>query len=379
MTTLQEAYKNWQIEDSGMAERSHKVLSIPQANTGFIPSVFFPSHTYAQGSRWGHVLIKNAYLALQHSSRLVGWHTTGLKFATGQENKKIITLNWSSRHKLGEDGQRLHIEHGWLPRWTYQISPSGSNGTSHIARSFGRRSIDEINEKELDRKLHIVKNMFAIQNRLLNIETLISKTSQPFVLCAFQLASDENLKHSKSMFADFYSPHKDGNLILAKALRDYIYSINPSLAVIFKQHPVDRSDFSNFSIRDGDLFIDNKMDITTNEIFASGQCKLAIAINSNTLHEASVWDVPCVSLGAMVWEEGGISARPYVRELSEGLDIVFRADLGLRDQDRKTVLRLYLQHLFENQWGIDDLLDPVKVNELLESMGTFMPNSFNNK
>jgi hypothetical protein len=81
----------------------------------------------------------------------------------------------------------------------------------------------------------------------------------------------------------------------------------------------------------------------------------------------------------MVWEEGGISARPYVRELSEGLDIVFRADFGLCDQDRKTVLRLYLQHLFENQWGIDDLLDPVKVNELLESMGTFMPNSFNNK
>ena len=43
-----------------------------------------------------------------------------------------VTVVWNGRRHAGR-GPTLYCEHGWLPRWEYQISTRGINADSHAA------------------------------------------------------------------------------------------------------------------------------------------------------------------------------------------------------------------------------------------------------
>ena len=365
-----DAIEQWRERERAGVLRKGKTLLIPQADRAFDPPLFFPNHTYQKGSEKGMILVRQAFYALHHSCSLLDWCSAGVQLDAYPSGDGHWTVNWSAKPSYGDIRSRLYIEHGWLPRWAYQISPDGTNANSHIAEAFGRRQLHELNPGRLSVALEAVREQFAVQLVPEDVSSLREAIRTPFVLFAFQLANDANLRDSGSVLKDYYSTAPDANVRFAQACVDLVYASQPDYPVLFKQHPVDGSDLTSIKLRTGDRFVGNSQKISTHSLFATGFCRLVVAVNSNTLHEASVWGVPAVALGTLVWKESGLTDRPYPKSLEDGLERVGKS-IG-----EQPVLCLYLQHLIENQWTLNDLMNPAKVKALLEGDGRLVPNVF---
>lgn len=364
-----EELERWQKEEAKDFLSSEKLLSIPQSKDGFSPPLFFPNENYKKGSSAGHILIRQAFWALRYTTQSIGWKTTGEHLHQLPTRKQLKVINWSDKVCYGPEPARLYIEHGWLPRWTYQISPTGTNATSHVAKSFSQRKLSDLQIDVLTKQLDNLRTCFAAQVRDERLNNIRHDIDNPFILCAFQLANDTNLRDSCCDLSSYYSTEETANVSFAKAFVDLIYQTDPPLPVLFKQHPVDKSDLSCIKLRPSDKLLHNDMNYSAHELFASGLCRLVIAVNSNTLHESSVWRIPAVALGSLVWHEKTVACRPYPSRLELGYECIDNP------QTNWEPLLLYLQHLIENQWTLNDLMNPAKVKHLLER-SNYVPNSF---
>ena len=149
---------------------------------------------------------------------------------------------------------------------------------------------------------------------------------------------------------------------MVTACVELVRSMNPPLPVVFKQHPRDPNDYTELATEGELLFLDARTNLRTHEIFASGACAGVISINSNTLHEATVWKVPAVALGKLVWGPD-CGTRPYPDNLG---------DLDPNQASSPTTVS-YLHWLLRNQWTLSDFLDPVILSHLVDRRGYCVP------
>lgn len=324
-------------------------INFPLAQSGFEPPLFTQTEKWKEGSKWGMVDLKNAFQVLNRTLNFLGYEVN----EDSVKNSDII-FHWCGKNSTyNSKAKVIIIEHGWLPRWSYQISPLGTNSENHITKKFE----PTYNWNEGKKLINYIYNLQKIYK--LQIKKIL-KMANPFILIPFQLATDINLQQSNTIFSKYYGK---SNLEFAQAIVDYIYDFELPYKIIFKQHPTDKIDFSNLKIKKSDRLIKANEKIATHELFATRNCKCVIGINSNALHEALIWNIPTIALGNLMW--GGNRILENRLELTEN-------EIGKLPLQNQKILA-YLFHLIKNQWFLSDFQNPLMVKKLIETNGMCEP------
>jgi len=325
-------------------------INFPLAQSGFEPPLFKNTAKW-DGRLSGIQDLENSFKVLYRTLQILGHDIN-------QTEEPDIIFHWCGKGLNYKSNSKLIIlEHGWIPRWSYQMSNLGTNSqghyaTAHIPNTYLGMSKEKI-MKTMNSYLINLQNIYK-----LNLERF--DVTYPFILVPFQLATDINLKQSNTEFAKYY---KTSNLEFAQALIDYIYSFNLPYHIIFKQHPTDSTDLTKLKIRAIDLLISASDKISVHSLFATGQCKLTIGINSNTLHEALIWRIPVIALGDLIWHKD-IKNRPLEKDVNKFKEAIQEYS-GL---DSKVYY--YLYHIIRNQWFLSDFQNPLIVQRILDTCGT---------
>ena len=172
-----------------------------------------------------------------------------------------------------EKGKSIILELGWIPRWSYQVSPFGSNFQGHYARQYQYAPLNPGENNVILGYLNKLRCLFEQSINWGKVEQLRQRLKTPFVFFPFQLANDFNLKFSDTEFAHLYSAGPDQNIALAQACIDKVEAENGHMPVVYKQHPSDTTAHFRLKAGTGNHIIDNKDDISTHEIFATGLCQ----------------------------------------------------------------------------------------------------------
>ncbi|HSA06213.1 MAG TPA: hypothetical protein P5556_03450 [Candidatus Gastranaerophilales bacterium] len=282
-----------------------------------------------------------------------------------------LFICWSNKHDI-KNSNKIFMEHGWLPRFSFQLSPLGSNALGHYAKEY---VFNEITDKQRDsilRHFSTLKFYFEQNIDFKKIDYLKEQIKEEFVIFPFQLANDFNLKHSNSCFARFYEPEQGENHLFAQECINFAEKHVDNIKIIFKQHPVDNTE--NFSEK---VFYDNKKNslilkedkISLTELFLTGLCKGIISVNSNSVHEALLWGIPSICAGTLIWNEDTVkNNRPFGKDL-EDLDKIFKLNVL---EDQKTLS--YINNILKNQWYLSDFQNPLMVKHLIETGGSCCPN-----
>ncbi|MFH1620156.1 MAG: polysialyltransferase family glycosyltransferase, partial [bacterium] len=280
-----------------------------------------------------------------------------------------VVFEWSAKGlSTRVNGDILIMEHGWIPRWSYQISDLGTNSRGHYARC----EYKPLNDEERLFISTYLQRLIEIYRRSVDgskVSAFMKDTPGEFILVPFQLATDFNLKHSGTQFEKFYSDNPENNVQFAQACIDYAEELKLPLPVIFKQHPQDRTPDLDRLLRirnKANRLLTNNRQMSAHEIFASGRCKLVIGINSNTLHEAAVWNIQSICLGTLIWDEK-TSPRPFLADIGKAGHLI-----GTRALDNEATLA-YMCHVVKNQWFLSDFQNPLIVEEIMRSKGRCEP------
>jgi hypothetical protein len=340
------------------------IVSFPLADTLFSPPLFRPTEQLPHLSRSGMRHVKNAYQVLYATMEDMGYLVNRCP-----PERAAVVFDWSEKNGTAyDDRSRIIIEHGWLPRSSYQLSPRGTNARSHVATTF-RLGVPTASEtRYVLQQLAIMRRVFAVGGASAGTGVLQRRLREPFVFFPLQLATDFNLRYSNSPLAQCYSPNPEANVALAQACVDLVEEADLPLPVLFKQHPADRTALGQrLRFRDPrHLLIENTDATTSLDVLGSNLCRLVVSINSNTLHEALVFGLPVVALGSLLWQE-----RPDARPFASAL----RDAPGLLGHDPLTDVGTisYLYQLFANQWYLSDFQNPLMVQALIEQQATCVP------
>jgi len=335
-------------------------VHFPLAETNFDPPLFYPTDIRIRQSPLAVMDIKLAFQVLYRTLNALGYRVN-----TCPAEKARVLFEWGPSG-LGELGNEtiLIMEHGWLPRWSYQISAGGCNARGHYARYDPAPLTAEQKSRTL-RYLDLMLRMFRQTLIPDKVEGLKQNLKDPFILFPFQLASDFNLKYSDSPFTSCYTGAGDGNVRFAQACIDYLEAADLPLPVVFKQHPADRTRGlrDKLSVKNPRNRILGHRDAgSSHEIFATGLCRLVIGVNSNTVHEAAVWDVPAICLGTLLWD-AQTQPRPFPGELKAAASL---AGASFRDQPS---MLSYAHHVIRHQWFLSDFQNPLIVEEIMRTSG----------
>ena len=338
-------------------------VNFPQAETDFDPPLFYPTENWKGGSRWGYLDLKSAFQVLYRSLNMMGYVVNEC------DNQNVdIVFNWAGRRIEHRAATEIFMEHGWIPRWSYQISDLGTNSKSHCARNYNNAILNQEERAFVISYVQKLQQIFTIGMDEGKVTKVMKNIGEPFILFPLQLATDFNLKHSNSIFVKYYSKDPADNIQFAQACVDYLEQAQLPLPVVFKQHPVDRNDLRNtIQIRNKkNRLLDNRQKLSTNDIFASGLCRLVISLNSNTVHEAAIWAIPSICLGTLIWNEQS-ATRPFPQSLESAETLI-----GAKAMDSEACVG-YLYHLIKWQWFLSDFQNPLMIQELIKSHGRCEP------
>ncbi|MDH5360749.1 MAG: hypothetical protein OEX03_09305, partial [Gammaproteobacteria bacterium] len=264
-----------------------------------------------------------------------------------------LTVVWNGRQFNGA-GPVLYCEHGWLPRWSYQISASGINADSHVAPFvWDEKRLNSRQKNELDRHLEDIRQGCPLDYKYMQTSaSSITELPDEFILVPLQMEWDTNIqRHVPNRYK------KMRNLIsdIAKA--------NPSIPVIYKQHPAD--------VRRGNRQMRLKLHREQDKIWPhdsgnihqllkSGRCKGIISLNSNVVHDGLIWNVPSIVLGKNIWPRQGTS--PFLHCMPDNWSDLFEL---WDDSQRQACRDAYAYYVMKNQWSLDDVKDKEKVKQFL--------------
>jgi hypothetical protein len=260
----------------------------------------------------------------------------------------------------------LVLEVAWIPRWAYQASPTGSNGQGHYASRYEYAALSDADLAATRRHLALLRDLYSRTIDPDAVARLRDRLPGPFFLFAFQLANDHNLRYSDTSFSRFCSPTPERNLELAQACIDAVDAVSSPLPVVYKQHPFDPSSGFSTTLHSRGIVIDNADGLSTHEIFATGLCRGVISINSNSVHDAAVWDVPSLCLGTLIWNRG--TQRPPFPTSLDNLDRL----AAQRPSETPDTLS-YLHYLMRHQWTLTDFQNTLMVERLIETRGLCEP------
>lgn len=269
----------------------------------------------------------------------------------------LISVVWNGRNFRSANGLVLYCEHAWLPRWAYQISPNGINADSHIAPfKWDGKELDDDAQQALQRHLDAIRSGGPTQYKYMQTNIAPAEgMPDAFLLVPLQMEWDTNIQR-----------HVPVRYRHMQTLINDISRANPSLPVVYKQHPADvrrgsRQLRLRLSRKQDQIWPHDKGNI--HQILKSGHCKGIISLNSNVVHDGLVWGVPSITLGRNIWPRQGMG--PFLSSLpadwSELLD-------AWKDPQRRACRDAYAYYLMQNQWTMDDIRDIQKVAQLLNGM-----------
>ncbi len=341
-----------------------RLVNFPLADTLFDPPLFRPTEQWPNLSRAGMRHVKNAFQVLYATLEDMGH----LVNRCAPQRAEIL-FDWSEKHDTARHGgTRLVIEHGWLPRSSYQISAHGTNARSHVATQFRLAPLPDGEARFVKHEVAIMRRIFEAELSAGRTDALRQRVGGPFIFFPLQLATDFNLRYSNSPLAPYYSTDPEANLTLAQACVALMEQSDPPLPVVYKQHPADRTRLGG-QLRITDrrsVVLTNEDAFTSREVLGSGWCRLVTSINSNTLHEALVFSLPIIALGSLLWQEAADS-RPFAKHLQTAADLIGHDPLS----DMGTLC--YLHQLFANQWYLSDFQNPLMVQALIDSGAACIP------
>ena len=284
--------------------------------------------------------------------------------------KVDLVFDWSGKaQNYTTGGAVLFMEHGWLPRYSYQISNKGTNSKSHVAENYRYKNLSTLERSIVQRYCNKIMRIMTCKIEASTESKVKRHINHDHILFPFQLSNDMNLLNSNNSLSKHYSAGIHSNISFAQACIDLVEAADPPLPVVFKQHPVDKNENLTAKLKLNDhrnKIVTNDDAIGTSDIFASNLCKLVISVNSNTMHEALAFGIPGISLGTMMWNER-VSDRP----LPDGLDSIER--LLEKKTDYENHRNSYLLHLIKNQWFLSDFQNPLIVRALIDSLGQAAP------
>lgn len=286
-------------------------------------------------------------------------HSVTRNIAELRQQKEVISVVWNGRrHRF--NGITLYCEHGWLPRWEYQISPRGINADSHFAPfQWDGEPLTTTQKKELERHLEEIRQGGPANYQYMqtNFEA-ITRLPEAFFLVPLQMEGDTNIQR-----------HVPPHFRRIQCFIDFIERSNPPYPIIFKQHPADVRR-GNQQLR---LRLNRRQDVirshdsgNIHQILKSGRCKGIFSLNSNVVHDGLIWGIPSIVLGKNIWPVSGKS--PFMHQLPERWEEMFAFFAQPETEECRDAYAYYLMKI---QWKLEDMHNKEKVSELLDSLVTY--------
>ncbi len=272
------------------------------------------------------------------------------------KQKDVVSVVWNGR-SFHSSGPVIYCEHGWLPRWDYQLSLKGINASSHLAPFvWDGRAIGDKEKQALKNHLNNIRKGGPQKYDYMQTDvSAIQGIIKPFLLVPLQMERDTNIMH-----------HVPLRYRRMQALIDDVSQSNPPIPIIFKQHPADvrngnRQLHLRLKRKQDTIWSQNKGNI--HQLLKSGMCKGIISLNSNVVHDGLVWGVASIVLGSNIWPETGVS--PFYTELPKNWDNFLLSE----DTAEKIACRdAYAYYLMKNQWSMNDIKNKHKVAGLLDKI-----------
>lgn len=262
--------------------------------------------------------------------------------------------------KGGSGRKRVYAEHGWLPRSTYQLSSRGCNSRNHIRFSGDGDYVRLVGGYE--RLQRLKSNLRAGFGTPLAVGPQYG--DRHFFLVALQPKSGNDLGFLQSRTVLGNCRQELAGERLGQALIDHVESVAPSCRIIFTQHPGDHSR-SRYRVRSGNTIVYAGQGPRTIDLVRHANCRGVIAINSNILHEALLWERPTLALGEL--QAAPSVESPFSGELQDFLGREGELKAGGEAGDQ------YLAMLLAYQWTLADLQEPLIVREILGDVDALVP------
>ena len=277
----------------------------------------------------------------------------------GHQNLDVAIV-WNGRRFWGTC-PTVCCELGWLPRWGYQVSWGGINGNHHASpwRWNGRKPSNAMKERV---RAHLAQVRMGNPHgwSYTQIKTPANLPEQ-FILCPLQIETDTNMSHVARELRTMAA------FVRAVAQADLPYP------VVYKQHPAQRPALRELPIRAQDIVLPADAG-TVYGILQDPGCQAVITLNSNTAHDALLYEVPSIVLGRNVWPE---ETGPFF----VGLPATWKRFLSWqRSVKRRDSTWAYIDHLRTLQWTDARARDEGAVTELLEqTVANYVPISYRDK
>lgn len=270
-----------------------------------------------------------------------------------------VTLQWTEKKGDPSCGKVIFAEHGWLPRSNFQLSSQGCNSRSHLKFDSESDYIGALGGYEVVQR---VKRSLC-RGFCSPCACDFQFVERPFILVALQTGTDFNLLYSGTPFARFYM-QEQATAKLGQAVIDYLESVPTRFPLVFTQHPSDM-DRLPFTVNPENRIVYAGKGGRTIDLLRHENCRGVIAINSNVLHEALLWEKPVLALGDLL-------ASPSAESPLSG-DL--QAFLNMEDGGKENghLVDQYLAMLFAYQWTLSDFQNPRILREILSNVDVLVP------
>lgn len=332
---------------------SELAVKFPKLKNVFLPHVMYPTEVdvnrSGNGMHFLFLFFKTFIQTLQQYSYMF-------------DDVSSLDMFWSEKHaNTGTESKHLIVEHGWLPRSSYQISETGANGrgapcqlkeNSSYLQIYG--GIDQVREQ-----LQRLNN--AYYNGSGNSGDRV--VANEYIVAPMQLGNDLNLRDSSTRFSKYYGCENATGMFLSEFVK-VINEHDLPVPVYFTQHPVDK-DIHDIELRDGDQYFSTSSGISTLELIRNPKCLGVVSINSNVVHEALCLNVPCCVMGRLFWREDELS--PFETNPSRFFEVP-----PTKPHDDSNVME-YVAKLLCHQWYLTDMQNPLIVREIVLNNRDLIP------
>lgn len=247
----------------------------------------------------------------------------------------------------------IFCEKGWLPREAYQMSSLGANQHHHVMKLLSQDAetiVTGLSKEEYECRVSKLREAFV------DLKAPEDLCDRPFFLFALQIPTDLNFKRSGLAIASI-AKDKDAAPRLRRHFSEQIAAANPDARVLFLQHPNGKAVDPDVELMPNHVYVRRCRKLRAMDIASSPNCRGVITINSNTINEALLFNLPVFQLGNFITNAFPNQFFPYT--LGE-----FLADPGhCRSISRPCH---YIGTILENQVTLDDLRHPAKLRRVID-------------
>ncbi|MCP4645810.1 MAG: glycosyltransferase [bacterium] len=275
--------------------------------------------------------------------------TAGHEVVNGHGKGWDVAFSWNGRD-WAYGGPVVFCELGWLPRWSYQLSWDGINAASHLAPfEWDGKPLTKARARAVAKHITAITQgppADACLDGYADTTAAATDVGYEFILCPLQVETDTNMAHVPEEYRT------------AQGFVDAVEAQNLPYPVLFKAHPA--SDANNdVAVSEPNELIAHDRKRNLYSYLRDPSCRGVVTLNSNTAHDALLFDVPALVLGKNVWPE---ETGPFF----VGWPARWASfSKWSRSKARADAVAAYSEWLMQNQWTLAQAGDPERVGALL--------------